>query len=333
MTQVKRGWSGTFDHEINRNPRSMMIRNSGYDLPSFFQALPHEVLIDILYHISRIDLIQVSSTCSQLRFVLNPYMFALVKCPWDKLIDLENCPLPRCTQNLIESLRISTSDSKNEWTYPFHELFNYSVSHNFTNLHSLELQSSGSTSFFKYCKNAPGLKRLKINTTKDGSLFSLDHVKPFPNLESLEVSNFHIDEFEEQYDICPNLKTLRLTNCTWDYPFDIENFGRDKIVNLSLQYSNSFIISERFRIFLNKPGFTKLESLELTNNERNLKLTISLEIMKLIKAIPTLRILKLKGNIYNETLNNFTKPDLQNCMNYLALDNVKVFYSSFFTED
>ncbi|CDO92803.1 unnamed protein product [Kluyveromyces dobzhanskii CBS 2104] len=332
MSSLKRcGWGSDFDGI--KLPKFEVSNVVSLSFERFLDTIPHEVLIMLLDETSNRDRISLASTSKAVRLVLRPYIFSRIKCPWELLLDAENWLLDTTTLSLVESLRISTSCSKNEWTYPFNELFTATKNRGFDNLRSLNLQSSGSTSFFKYCDVGANLRKLVINTTKEKSLFSLNHVRPFVNLESLDVSNFQIDDFEDEPELCPRLHNLKLTNCTWEYPFVIENFGRNKIVTLSLHYSNSFIISERFRVFLSQPGFNRLESMEITNTERNLKLTISLEIMKLIKAIPTLRILKLKGNIYNETLNNFTKIDFDNCMNYLAFDNVKVFYSSFFTEE
>ncbi|BAO37770.1 F-box domain [Kluyveromyces marxianus] len=332
MATLKR--TGDNDLILKKSKVSKVYLNSEFkkDFGWFLQTIPHEVLVTILNQISNKEKISLATTCKTVRHILMPYIFANVKCPWEQLLDEPNWPLDPSIQHLIESLRITTSCSKNEWTYPFQKLFSNSEINKLRNLRSLHINSSGSTSFFKYCDVAENLKELSVTTTKERSLFSLEHVRPFKNLEYLNVSNFQIDDFVEDGALCPKLESLRLNNCSWEYPFEIENFGRNKIRSLSLEYSNSFIISERFRDFLTHPGFTSLESLEITNTETNLKLTISLEIMKLIKNIPTLRVLKLKGNIYNETLNNFTKIDVENCMNYIALDNVKVFYCSFFSK-
>ena len=157
----------------------------------------------------------------------------------------------------------------------------------------------------------------------------MEHISSFPELKQLTLKNFEIETFDENEAWCPNLSDLSLENCTWCYPFQLENFGREKITSLSLIYTNAFVISERFKMFLNNPNFSRLHHLSITNNESNLKLTISVHIMELIESIPTLKTVKLNGNIYNETIHHFTTSDLNNCANYLALNNVKVFYSSF----
>lgn len=326
--------SSCFDEDIDFPSRikNTRMKYEEFVSSSFFIKLPLEVLLYIIHHISRQDLLNLCSTSKELRSILQSYIFQSIKVTWHQLIHIDSCPLSDVQKHYVSSLRVTTSSSKDEWTYPFHELFATSTADKFRGLEFLELTSSGSTSFFKYCTVSAKLKHLKIIAGKDESLFSLEHVRPFINLESLELAQFHIGDFEEDDNLCPNLRTLNLRNCTWDYPFDIENFGRNKIIDLSLNYTNSFIMSERFRGFLMNPHFAKLERLQIINMERNLKLTISVEIMKLIRTIPTLKCLILRGNIYNETLNNFTNVDYENCMNYIAMNNVKVFYSSLFNE-
>lgn len=301
---------------------------------AFFTELPHELMLMVVEQVPRNDLISLSLTCRAVRSALLPYLFCSVRSSWESLVSSWNHrSLPVGHPELVEKLRITTHCSKNEWTFPFHELFSASAGENrLVNLCSLELPSSGSTSFFKYCDVGANLTTLTIHALRPSSCFSLEHVKPFANLRELSLAGFEIEEFDESGSLCPKLRNLRLRDCTWCYPFELENFGRDRITKLSLSYSNSFVMSERFRLFLSSPGFTRLEELSITNSERNMKLTVSLHVMALIGSIPTLRVLKLKGNIYNETLNDFTNFDADNYISYVALNNVKVFYSSFFQE-
>lgn len=292
----------------------------------FILTLPHELILLILSQVSRMDLIQLSSTSKKVRDVLSPYLFSQVKVSWSDLISTWNqTSRPVLIDNirLIEKLRLTTCCSKNEWTFPFAELFR---DNNITNL---ELCTSGSTNFFKYSSSGSNLQVLQIHAVKPGSIFSMEHLAPFQDLHKLSLQDFEIEAFEEDQNRCPNLSVLELDNCTWRYPFQLENFGRDKIDSLTLRYTNHFVISERFKVFLNGPNFRKLRHLSISNWERNLKLTLSVHIMKLIESIPTLRILQLSGNIYNETLNNFTNADWENCIKYVGVRDVKVFYSSF----
>lgn len=292
----------------------------------FILTIPHELVLLILSHLSRQDLIQISMVSKTIREVLSPYLFSQVKVSWKDLVTTWNqtsTPVEINNVQLIEKLRLTTCCSRNEWTFPFAELFKHN------NLTNLELCTSGSTNFFKYSSNDSRLQVLEIHATKPGSIFSMEHLAPFRKLHKLSLQDFEIDSFEEDENCCPRLSILELDNCTWRYPFQLENFGRDKIDSLTLKYTNHFVISERFKMFLNGPHFRKLRHLSISNWEKNLKLTLSVHIMKLIESIPTLRTLQLSGNIYNETLNNFTNADWENCIKYVGVRDVKVFYSSF----
>lgn len=298
----------------------------------FFESLPHELILKILSHSTRKDLIALASTSQKIRRIFLPYVFAHTKVSWNHLISnwkVYSIPVLIPTPHLIETMRLTDFCSKNEWVFPFAELF---LSESLPNLRSLELLTSGSTNFFKYSAAGSRLRTVNLSAVRPGSVFSLEHIKPFAQLKQLRLKDFEIEAFDEDINWCPLLDTLELENCTWCYPFQLENFGHEKITSLDLKYNNAFIISERFRLFLNNPSFTCLNHLSITNNEKNLKLTLSVHIMKLIESIPSLKTLKLNGNIYNETLHNFTTQDIDNCINYFALNNVKVFYSSFLQE-
>ncbi|CEP64395.1 uncharacterized protein LALA0_S11e03114g [Lachancea lanzarotensis] len=298
----------------------------------FVDEAPHELILQLTYMLDRKDVLALSSTNKMLRKRLRPYVFDQVKCSWHelthcwKLTSDVHVPI-RCPE-LVETMRISTSCSNSEWAFPFHVLFDHESC--MTNINSLVLPTSGSTNFFKYCKKAPRLLKLRIVADRNDSEFSLEHMQNFPALRELSLSNFHIEDHEiTEFDLCPDLKTVTLTNCTWSYPFNIEKLGKDKISALHLIYSNSFIMSERFRYFLSYPGFTNLEELSVVNNENNLRLTISVQIMALIKAIPSLKTLKLTGNIYNEALIRARESKAPSHTNIVAVHDVKVFYSSF----
>lgn len=290
----------------------------------FLLNIPHELVLLILELISRGDLIELASTSKVIRCVLEPYLFSHIKTSWCDLLSIWNDqgkPAGISKPSLIEKLRLTTCCSQNEWTFPFAELLK-------GNLTRLELCTSGSTNFFKYTSEGCQLRVLQVHAVKPGSVFNLEHLVPFARLQKLLLHDFEIEAFDEN-DWCPYLSTLELDDCTWRYPFQLENFGRDKIDTLSLRYTNHFVMSERFRMFLNRPHFRRLRHLSITNREKNLKLTLSVHIMKLIESIPTLRTLELRGNIYNETLNNFTSSDWENCISYVGVRDVKVFYSSF----
>lgn len=304
------------------------IRKQVY-LSHFIEILPHEIIIRILDLLTRVDLIALSQASRALRRVFMPYLLAHAKISWKDLVAnwaQYRTLVPIDSTHLIESVRLINCCSKNEWTFPFADLFS---SVKLPNLKSLELPTSGSTSFLKYSSTGSHLVSLKVCSKKPGSVFSLEHVKPFDSLKQLTLQDYEIQAFEENTEWCPNLSTLELIDCSWCYPFQLENFGHKKITKLKLDYSSAFIISERFKMFLNNPNFDNLNHLEITNSASNLKLTLSVHIMRLIESIPALKTLKLEGNVYNETLQNFTSSDLDNCLKFVALNDVKVFYSTF----
>lgn len=300
----------------------------------FIDRAPHEIILQLKCLVSRQDIISLASTSKRVRERLLPYLFDRVKCSWPELLSSWRNPNGVCAPiehpELIEGIRITSFCSKNEWTFPFHVLFSPDPSTNpMGRLESLSMLSSGSTNFFKYCGLVLNLKTLSITAVKSSSVFSLEHVKQFPSLQELRLVGFHIEDAEAEANPRSNLGCLKLENCTWCYPFNLESFGKDKIHTLHLKYSNSFIVSERFKHLLSSPSFTNLRELSIVNDEKSLELTISLKIMNLIHAMPSLETLILSGNIYNEALNGHASSGSSNHTSIVALNNVKVFYSSF----
>ncbi|SCV00819.1 LAMI_0G07492g1_1 [Lachancea mirantina] len=333
----KRVWE---DNSVRNVRKKCVLRTSdkqndqSLKLDSFLQRTPHEIILKILEHLCHEDMKSLVLANKRIRWTLLPYFFEKVKIGWEELLDTwQDCgalTVPISDAQLIEKLRITTACSKNEWTFPFERLFSHDAAESrMSNLRSLQLTTSGSTSFFKYCNTADKLKELKVAAQKKSSIFSMCHVRCLPSLRHLELADFHIETFDEDSTVCPLLTSLQLENCTWCFPFNLESFGKDKVTSLRLTYSDSFVASERFRKFLSDPGFTRLQELCITNNERNLKLTLSVQVITLIKKITTLKVLKLVGNVYNETLNQFTQHDLANCIHCANSRDVKVLYSSF----
>ncbi|CUS25107.1 LAQU0S27e00254g1_1 [Lachancea quebecensis] len=316
------------------------IKRTKVDTPSkvakfekFIDKVPHEIILQLKCLLTRRDVISLASTSKRVRKRLLPYVFDRVKCSWLELLSSWHNSNGVCAPighpELVEGIRITSFCSKNEWTFQFHMLFSSDPSVNpMLRLECLSMLSSGSTNFFKYCGVASNLKKLSLKAVKNSSVFSLEHIKQFPSLQELNLTGFHIEDSEVEVDTCAELGCLKLENCTWCYPFNLESFGKDKINTLHLKYSNSFIVSERFKHLLNFPSFTNLRELSIINNEKSLELTISLKIMNLIHAMPTLETLILSGNIYNEALNGHASSRSQRT-SIVALNNVKVFYSSF----
>ncbi|SCU96903.1 LADA_0H03356g1_1 [Lachancea dasiensis] len=318
---------------VARKPKRMKPTQAVSHLEAFLSTTSHEMIMQIVRLLDRRDLIYLSCSNKRVRSRILPYIFDEVKCSWRQLMHewktkTRGVCAPIEHPELVQHLRISSPCSKNEWAFPFHVLFDKDSA--MVNLISLTLPTSGSANFFKYCNSTTRLLRLRLDAERSDSSFSLEHVRVFPALRDLTLSNFRIDPQEnEEEDQCPDLKTFTLINCTWCYPFNLENLGRDKITSLHLVYSNSFIISERFKYFLSHPRFNNLTELSILNNEKNLRLTMSLKIMTLIRAMPTLKVLKLAGNIHNETLSRAAHSNNPNRTEVMAVQDVKVLYSRF----
>ncbi|KAH3899758.1 uncharacterized protein SCDLUD_004046 [Saccharomycodes ludwigii] len=310
--------------------KDQITTNSKPSHLNFLSIIPAEVLFLIFKLLSKKDIVSWSSLSKYTRIKFSPYVFANIKLSWDFLLQY-NVKNLKCTSPYFlyaKNVRITDICASHEWTFQFSTLFE----HDFPNLRSLELTTGGSTHFFKYHFNCDNFTSLNLKASTSNLVFSQEHLINFRNLKELELHNYEIEFFEENKQICPHLSIIALNNCNWSYPFELKNFGSTKIKSLSLKYSNSFILSERFRLFLTNPGLMKLETLSIINVEKNLKLTLSVQLTHLIKMIPTLKKLVFLGNIYNETLCTFSKHDLDNCLNYIALNDVKVFYSSFLQE-
>lgn len=297
----------------------------------------HEVLLLIFQHLSNGDLINLSCVSHEFRHLLLPYMFNSLKLNWKMILNKFNGQPLVISQddtlnkfhNCVEIIEVIEPNLQNEWNFKFNELFK-----TFQNLHQLKLNIKSSSNFLKYNQLIPSLKNLHIVTSQQDSDFNLNHLKQFPNIENLTINGFLIDfdplEDLEGLDFI-RIKNLSIINCSWNYPFKLSYFKNSmEIEHLSLIYSNSFIISERFREFLNDPNLPNLKYLTIQNNNHNLKLHITYKIFNFLQNIPNLQKLYLVGNIYNETLMHFTKMDFENRLRYcLNVNNVKIFYSSF----
>lgn len=290
---------------------------------------PHELWVLIFSHLDPKDLTNLSLLNSKFNAVLKPYIFNHLKLDWMQVLDRLD-ETNRISQ-FVETIEIVEPSLHNEWNYKFVNLLSQT---RFSNLNTFIITISNSSNFLKYNEPLANITNLKIITVNNNeSNFNLNHLKNFVNLQVLTIDGFLIDfEKEDLKDIQFQLKTLNLINCKWNYPFKLSTFGFNSIENLNLVYSNSFILSERFREFLNNPNLPNLTNLTIQNNNYNNKLHITFKILIFLKNIPNLKKLYLIGNIYNESINHFTFSDIENIRSakYLMnVNNVKIFYSKF----
>lgn len=260
-------------------------------LPSLFFRLPHEVLERLFTFFQNVeDLINLSICSKEYYEFLKPYVYNCVCLSWEDLTKLEKDELVGIDKlkPFVECLKIEEFDIRKEWS------FNYVVlNKQFENLKSLKMKISNSSNFLKYLRD-DGLKLDElelINMNQESNLFNIDHLRKI-KVKSLKLNGFLID-FEEFDDMITHLE---LINCYWNYPFELDQFT--KLVELTLNYSNEFIISERFRGFLMNPMLSNLEILKIINNNSNLKLYIPAKLIQIISAkIPTLQKVQLSGNV------------------------------------
>lgn len=310
---------------------------SDRDLP-----LPHELLLLVLGHLSKNDIKTISQCNRALRRQLKPYLFNQVVLDWGfirahfkdlfigKKRDSEGVvvlPLPDDTgiKHMVEKITIEEPNLQYEWNFQFGRMIKQ-----FHNLTELTLCIQGSSNFLKYNEGLNTVTHLSLITASDSGTFNLDHCKQFTSLKKLICKGFTLDfDIEDTLGLPFELKELELVNCSWNYPFQLKNFGPN-IVRLQLIYQDhQFMLSERFREFLHNPHFPRLQELTISN-QSYLNLHITYKIMNFLKNIPMLQRLYLLGKISNETLDGFTKEDLENRVRYvLNVNDVKIFYSSF----
>lgn len=85
-------------------------------------------------------------------------------------------------------------------------------------------------------------------------IFELDHLRGFKNLTTLTLNNYHFNWDEKC--LGPNLKQLKLVNCTWEYPFTPAKFNEsNSLIRFELHYTEqvAFLYLERFSKFLDEP--------------------------------------------------------------------------------
>ncbi|CDR41691.1 CYFA0S07e05072g1_1 [Cyberlindnera fabianii] len=312
---------------------------------------PHEVLIQILGHLSHDDILSLAWVDRAFREKMRPYIFASVRLSWDFIMEkfplffqqgqkrnsegqmklLQEASLntrdDKNVKKYVESVSIVTPNIQHEWNFRFD-----TFAHEFDNIRHLTVKTEGSSNFFKYTNVMPQIESLELITdaADERAIFNLNHCKPFPALKHLTINGFLLDFDEEDTEgLNLQVKILDLINCSWNYPFQLKSFGSE-IITLRLTYHNhQFILSERFREFLHNPNLPQLQYLTISN-QNNLKLHITYRIMNFLRNIPALKRLYLLGNIYNETINNFTIHDMENKIRYIMnVNDVKIFYSSF----
>lgn len=257
---------------------------------TLFFKLPHEIITNLIASLRIDDLISLGITSKDHYEFLKPYIYNCISLSWSDLLKLEENGLDVDNiKGFVECLKIKEYDITKEWNY------NYVVlSETFQNLKSLKMNISNGSNFLKYLKSdGLILDELELKSmNSESNLFNIDHLQKF-TVKKLKLDGFLIDFDEEDTMI----ERLDIINCSWNYPFTLDQFS--SITELSLCYTDSsFIISERFKTLLVQGDFKKLESLTIQNHNKALKLHITDKgLVSIIKRLPTLHKIQLKGYI------------------------------------
>ncbi|KAH3663420.1 hypothetical protein WICMUC_005946 [Wickerhamomyces mucosus] len=252
--------------------------------------LPHEIIKIIFTELQNTDLIQLSQVNKLMRSFITPYLFNEISLSWNMIFNIDQF---KYKEN-VEKIRIFQNNLQNEWNFKFCEFFC-----TFNNLVEIELLTSQSSNFMKYNQLCPSLERLRIKTITAESTFGLDHLNLIVGLKYLQLEGFCLSfEKEDVKEHLYNIKRLKLIDCSWNYPFELEFFDKDNIESLEIIYNNQchFFLSERFKEFLKKFSVTFKEIKHMRiDNYAEFKLNLSN--MNLYQNKKMLKKLELFGNI------------------------------------
>lgn len=266
-----------------------MTTNKRRRLSSLFFQLPHEIVQILISNLHVGDLVSLGRCSSEYHSFLKPYIYNCISLKWDDLLKLEKGELKiDRVRSFVECLKIKEYDLRKEWNYDYPVLMKA-----FNNLKVLKMNISNSSNFLKYLSgNGLKLDELELKSmNSEANIFSIDHLRKI-EVEKLKLEGFLLD-FE---DLDEKIKSLQVVDCYWNYPFEIYQFK--KLRELVLNYSNEFILSERFRRLLMDPSLPFLEKLVIINNNPELRLYITNKNINLLcEKLPKLQMIELEGNI------------------------------------
>ncbi|GMM35711.1 hypothetical protein DASC09_030360 [Saccharomycopsis crataegensis] len=294
-------------------------------------SFPNELLSFIFSRLSPRDIINLSLVNKKHRKCLLPFVFRSVTMCWEEIekftkafnlraptVDYSTPSYNLSTTRLVSlvtSLSIIEANNKLEW-----HLFNHLdlIITKLSNINDLSIKISSASFCLKYFAFKDSIKSLTLETDKINSLFNLEHLNQFSSIENLTLKNFRFVNFKngtnenEDYEDAtsdfekahheklfhlPCITNLSLINCSWDYPFNLNQFVYKSPASLDhslssiiLSYSeeNSFLLSERFKHYLSNPIISpSLQSftLDLKNNK---------DIVKYVNIETYLSIVKLR---------------------------------------
>ncbi len=226
---------------------------------SFLFQMPKEILDLILDYLNPPDVINLGSTCLELRQLLMDHIFSVIYSNWQQIKELNEgfrlniSPFYNQLKEYTRKLVILNADASGQW-YHVHELSQ--ILKACSNISHIDLPCTGSAYWIKYIEGPIySLKSLTCTSIRNKKKwlepFEISHLKVFPNLTTLNLQGFEITctiPVNESSTITPTgVQVMRLTNCSWLYPQNVTDFG--PVVSLELLYIDEYEIltlSERF---------------------------------------------------------------------------------------
>lgn len=260
--------------------------------------LPRELVERIVKELSLEDLKNLSLCSRRYHDVLQAYVFKSIKCSWEQIDEVVTLLLSKRKYVYRLIVYNKSKDSFGEWNINLLEKFDL-----FNKLDHIEVNLLNSTNCLKYQRKFPNhVRQITLTTSSKKSIFSLYHIKNYENLEKLSLTNFKIiRDLEEPVELRLNLRELKIFNCHWDWPFELNFYSNLITLELVYDITNPFILGERFKDFLSEN--TRLENL------RYLKIEISDSHDRNLYFYPSLNLVNLKN------LNNLEKLSLINFKN------------------
>lgn len=228
--------------------------------------LPDDIFNEIFSQISKTDIINLASSDKSTRSWLVSRIFKQIKCRWR---DVEKVTVLSKYCHIVTDLRLEDCCRYSEWHLnPFP-----AIETNLPNLKHLAINSNDSSNWLKYrtMKLITKLTLYDADIITVPRIFSIEHLKNFPNLTDIHLRNYHFDWSSSEVKSTLRIKRLSITNCSWGYPFKISQFNVDQnLKTLDINYTNhSFILSERFQDFLNEinPDLFSVTELKINCNK------------------------------------------------------------------
>ncbi|ODQ80290.1 hypothetical protein BABINDRAFT_161252 [Babjeviella inositovora NRRL Y-12698] len=247
----------------------------------FIADFPNEIIHHILRYLSQTDLINLSSSTKTFRGRFLSLVFAKIKVHWH---DLDAASSSERNLSLFphtayaRKIRFLDSSPGPEWNLNLGtHLFQLAPSAN-----ELEFRLLNSSSWLKYKDvDIPitmiTLANINQSPALHKHLFDLNHLRNFTQLTDVTLRGFNVRWRDLDDNVTPRVKTLKLVDCTWEYPFTMTQFDpHHSLQKLTVSYThnNSFVLSERFQDFLKFLAFI----LELGKTEQLFPSLQSLEI-------------------------------------------------------